>query len=264
MLSDVAKAAGVLLVLGVLVLAVSRVDAGPDRASVRIVSATGAARATESLGAGDVVVRASGMAPGDRSVGTVTVGTGGDATGAFRVRQSDVLDAPGPGGGRLSRMLGLRIDDARSGRPVYQGVLGAMEEQRLGYLRAGEERAFRFTLTFPQRKSADEFARAAVETTFDWKADTAEPPAPRSEPDRTAPRVVVQSGAPSSDGTVTVALTCNERCAIVDVTGGAPVPRRRWQVPGQPALYVLLRTGSGALQVTVADLAGNQGTWRIP
>ena len=253
-----------LLVLGALVLMVSRVDAGPDRASVRIVSATGAARATESLGAGDVVVRVNGMAPGDRSVGTVTVGNGGDATGAFRVRQSDVLDAPGPGGGRLSRMLGLRIDDARSGRPVYQGVLGAMEEQRLGYLRAGEERAYRFTLTFPPGKPAEQFARAEVETTFDWAADTAEPRAPRPEPDRTPPRVVAQSGPPSGDGVVTVALTCDERCAIVDVTGGAPTPRRRWQAPGQPAQYVLLRTGSGPLQLTVADLARNQGVWRIP
>ena len=253
-----------LVVLGALVLLVSRVDAGPERASVRIVSATGAAHTTESLGAGDVVVRASGMAPGERSVGTVTVGNGGDATGAFRVRQSDVLDAPGPGGGRLSKTLGLRIDDARNGRPVYQGVLGAMQEQRLGYLRAGEERAYRFTVTFPRGEPAEQFARAEVETTFDWAADTAKPPPPEQRRDRTPPRVVAQSGPPSSDGVVTVALTCDERCAIVDVTGGAPVPRRRWQPPGQPAQYVLLRTGSGALQVTVADLAGNQGVWRIP
>jgi hypothetical protein len=255
---DLARAAGALIAIAAFVLVVTRVDAGgPDRASVRVVSATGAARATDSVGA-DAVVRANAIEPGDQAVGAVTVANDGDATGAIRMTQSDVLDAPGPGGARLSTMLGLRIDEARTGRPVYRGVLGAMDDRRLGYLRAGEERTYRFTLRFPPRAPREPYARAQVEATFDWTATTGEPPAPGSRPDSAPPRVVVQTlRQDPADGAVRVALTCDERCAIVGVSGGAPAPPRRWQQPGRPAVHVL-RGAAAPLRVIVADEAGNR------
>ena len=244
---DLIRAAGLLVALGAFALVVTRVDAGPDRASVRVVSATGAASTSDSL-AGDVVVRASGMGPGNQAVGTVTAANAGDATGAFRLKQSDVLDTPGPDGARMSTMLGLNVDDGRTGRPVYRGVLGAMDEHPAGYLRAGEERTYRFTLTFPAQAPAGPYSGSRVETTFDWTAETAEPPPAEPRRDRTPPRVVAQAVGPAvGNRTFTVALTCDERCAIVGT--------RRWQRPGRPALYVLPRR---SLRITVRDEAGNR------
>jgi hypothetical protein len=264
---DLARAAGALLAVAAFVLVVTKVDAGgPERASVRVASATGVARTTEAVGA-DAVVRASGVEPGDQAVGAVTVANEGDATGALRLTQSDVLDAPGPGGARLSTMLGLRIDEARTGRPVYRGVLGAMDERRLGYLRAGEERTYRFTLTFPRRAPREPYARAGVEATFDWTAATGEPPAPGSQPDTAPPRVVVQRlRQDSADGAVSVALTCDERCAIMGVSRGPSGPPRRWQQPGRPALHVLrvARDPAAPLRLSVADEAGNRVETPVP
>ena len=259
---DAPRIGGALLVLAAVALLVAKVDAGDGRARPRVLAATGAAALTKSVG-GDAVVRAGDMEPGESVSGTVTVKNDGDATGAFRLAQSDVLDVPGSGGGRLSTKLHLTVDDTGNGRRVYQGVLGAMREHALGYLPAGEQHAYRFMLAYPAQPPDDAYAGARVETTFDWTGATADPPA--AEPRRdTAPPVVVAQGAPpqrADAGTVTVALSCNERCTVAGVSGGALVGRAPRLAPGKPALQtVLLSPGTEPLRITVADAAGNRAT----
>jgi hypothetical protein len=250
-----------LLVLVVLALLVTKVDAGPDDARVHVMYASGAAALTKTA-AGDVVVRSGAMEPGDRVTGTVTVKNQGGATGAFRIAQSDVLDVPGPNGGRLSKKLRLTAADTETGQRVYGGVLGSMAAQRLGFLRAGEERAYRFTLDFPDQAAADRaYDGSRVETTFDWSADTASPPAARTGRDTTPPNLVVESRR-SAGGVL--ALTCGERCTIVGVSGGARVGSSPPLLPGRPALLSLRLDAQQPLRITVSDRAGNKKTVLLP
>lgn len=248
-----------MLALAALVFVVTRVDAGAERkAQARASAATGVAVLSESVN-GDAVVRAANLKPGKGATGTVTVENSGDATGAFALAQIDVLDTPGAGGGRLSTAARMRVDDAGSDRVVYRGPLGAMPDRRLGYLRAGQKRTYRFTLSLPARAKAGPLAGSQVETTFDWTAQTAEPPAPDRGPDSTPPVVAVQS--PLGRGTATVALTCDEPCRIVGLTGGARLGPRQRVIPGRPTLQAVRLPNEDAgvpLLVTIADRAGNR------
>jgi hypothetical protein len=98
-----------------------------------------------------------------------------------------------------------------------------------------------------------------VETTFDWTADTRKPPAAPPRRDTTSPSVVAQV-VPSA-GTLTVALTCSERCTVIKVVGGTPATQRAQLVPGRPLLLPVVTYYSGRpLSVTVADGAGNRAT----
>lgn len=271
---DLGWALALVLVGGALVFAVTRVDADADRATASAVSASGAAELKKGLG-GDAVVRAGDMQPGRPVSGAVTVGNSGEATGAFRVAVIDVLDTPGPGGGRLSSQLQLRIDDATAGRTVYRGALGRMSAVGLGYLRAGERRTYRFVLDAPAR---GDYAGSRVETTFDWTAATGDPPARPVRPgDAAPPAVVVQSpaGQRLAGRRITVALSCSEDCTVAGASSGTPLGPRRHSA-GLPALQaielgsaqaaaldgVLESRGRAALplRVTVVDAAGNRTT----
>ena len=265
---------GVLLVLGALALAVTKVDAGSGRAKAHAVSAGGAAAMTDSV-VGDAVVRAGEMKPGSTVAGTVTVRNDGDATGAFRLSQADVLDTPGSGGGRLSTMLRMTVEDASSGRRYYRGVLGGMKDQPLGYLRAGDEREYRFTVSYPRGETDDSFAGSRVETTFDWTAATGEPP-----PVRDVRRPTVLARAQRFDGrSIALALTCSEWCEVVGLSSGAWAKSPEPLEPGEPGLRTVVlspaeagaleglraRTGDAALplRISVADDAGNRSTARM-
>lgn len=254
------RLAGAILAVAALAFAITRLDAGSvGTAAPRAVSASGAAGLVQSV-TGDAVVRAGALRPGQRVTGTVTIENAGDATGLFTLAQTDVLDTPGTGGGRLSRALRLRIDDPRALRPVYQGPLGAMDPKRLGYLRAGQRRTYRFTLTFPGRADADALGGSRVETTFDWTAATADPPVPDPSRDRTPPVVLAQVVG-RRDRTVIVALTCSERCRVVGLPRGARSDPRQRLLPGRPVLQTLrLRDGAVPLRVTVTDAGGNRAT----
>jgi hypothetical protein len=242
--------AAALVAVIALVLVVTKVDAGSGHARTHVVSASGAAALTKSVG-GDAVLRTGVMRPGQRVSGTVRVENDGDATGAFQLAQSDVLDTPGQGGGRLSTMVKLTVDDRTARRRVYQGKLGAMAAYPLGYLRAGEARTYGFTLEFPAGGSpGDEFAGSQAETTFDWSAKTGEPTPAR---DNTAPTVLVQTtGSQGFDGrSLTVAITCSESC---DLTGAA---NERLSA-GRPTLVTIdLSRAKLPLRITATDRAGN-------
>ena len=257
-MTDALRLIGGAAVLVVLVIAATWVDAGPGDAAARALEAGGSASLTDSL-AGDAVLRAGDMRPGDRTIGAVTVDNGGEATGAFKLAQIDVLDTPGATGRRLSQTIQLRVEDARTRRPVYSGTLAAMSERPLGYLRAGEKRTYRFTLALPASAAADAFTGARVEARFDWTASTGEPPARPRRPDTAPPRVVAQI-ASAQPGTVVVGLTADEPAVVTDASRGARPLSRPRLAPGRPALLTV-RLASGAtlpLQIMVADASGNR------
>jgi hypothetical protein len=249
--------AAALVAVVALVLVVTRVDAGSGRARTDVLSATGAASLTKAV-AGDAVLRTGPMKPGQRVSGTVSVKNDGDATGAFQLAQSDVLDTPGQGGGRLSTLVRLNVVDQTSGRRVYQGKLGAMAAYPLGYLRAGERRTYGFTVEFPSgAPPGDAYAGSQVETTFDWSAKTGEPGPAR---DTTPPTVLVQTtGTQGFDGrSLTVAITCSESCEL-DGLPSASGPGRL--EAGHPTLVTIdLSRAKLPLRITAADPAGNRTT----
>ena len=100
---------------------------------------------------GAPIFSASNLAPGHSVVGTVTISDTGRLSGSLALSSSNLLDTPGPNGGRLGLLLDLRIDDVSGGtdRPIYAGKLAAMPRQRLGCLRRGGKRTYRFRATFP-------------------------------------------------------------------------------------------------------------------
>jgi hypothetical protein len=263
--------AGALVAVAVLGLLVTRVDAGSGHARAHVVSAGGAAELTKSV-SGDAVLRTGAMRPGQRVSGTVTVENGGDATGAFQLAQSDVLDTPGSDGGRLSTMVRLTVEDRTTGRRIYRGRLGAMAAYPLGYLRAGEDRTYGFSLEFPAGVPRNTYAGSQAAATFDWTARTGEPPPARD----TAPPTVLARAERLDGRTLRVGLTCSERCEVVGLSPGAFTSPRGSLHPGRPelrsvslsraeaaALYGLLRKRGQAtltLRVTVADGAGNRRT----
>ena len=53
--------------------------------------------------------------PGTRSAGTLTLGNRGEQAGRLMLSRARLSETPGPGGGRLSDVLELRVDDV-SGR----------------------------------------------------------------------------------------------------------------------------------------------------
>jgi hypothetical protein len=276
-------------------LAAGTVDADPDAAAARVSSTGGAAAVSDSLG-GDAIVRADNLGPGGSTTGTVTISNAGDATGAFTLAKSGMTDVPGSGDGRLSTRLQLNVEEVGSGRQVYAGALRDLAERSLGYLGAGESRAYRFTVAFPHGAGDNAFAGAQTTVAFDWTAATGEPPAgpeptgqtgaPAPEPPRPVPPPPADTRSPHvrirsapqrwSPRAVPITITCDERCFLVGMSRGAkPKPRERLlagvattqrvRVSREDAkvLYDRVRRrgrGTLALALTVRDRAGNRTT----
>jgi hypothetical protein len=137
-----------------------------------------------------------------------------------------------------------------------------MRVHPLGYLRPGEQHAYRFTLAYPAQPPNDAYAGSRVETTFDWTADTRSPPRPGQRRD-TAPPVLVAQVVPSQ-ATVTVALTCSERCKVTGVSGGTATTPGARLAPGRPLLLPVVTAYAGRpLRITVSDAAGNRTTAEV-
>ena len=97
---------------------------------------------------GGAILTVSNMGPGDSVTGTVTIRNTGTGTGALALSMMNLTDSPGVNHGALSGALGLQLTDITHGSDaaVYSGGLGAMPEQRLVTLSAGDARTYRFTV----------------------------------------------------------------------------------------------------------------------
>jgi hypothetical protein len=146
----------------------------PEPPRTEIAAASGTLSLANSLD-GSAVLQVANLAPGGSASGTVTLSSTGTLGGDLAVRQVDLADTPGPGGGQLSQALQLSIRDVASGQIVYSGPLAALDSRALGYLSAGEQRSYVFTVQLPDGGvppspvgGDNAFAGATVNARYVW------------------------------------------------------------------------------------------------
>jgi len=119
------------------------------------------------------ILRAERMLPGQKARGAIKVGNFGDDPGELWVRPRRQVDTKGIYGGELSQRLILRIVSLSPPKgTVWRGYVRDMGRVRLGTLRPGQVRRFRFVVQFrvrPPVRSAlrpNLFMKATYKT--DW------------------------------------------------------------------------------------------------
>ena len=117
------------------------------------------------------IMGAENMVPGDVVEGTATIENVGGARGDFTLVVVDVVDTPGPKGGKLSERLNLKVFEVGTTLPIYSGEIGELEEP-LGTWEPEEERSYRFVVTFPDGIAATDnpAQKSKVAATFEWNA----------------------------------------------------------------------------------------------
>jgi len=158
------------------------------------------------------IFEARDIGPGDGASGTVTIANGGDQAGELTLRQHDVDDTPGTGGGLLSHGMSMRIrevSDPVSPRPVYDGALAPMPALELGPLEPGQSRAFEFDANLPDRGTPtgvaigdNAFQGAALSVGYSWTATELPPSPPVTPRSTTSP-----TGSPGASTSRNVQLT---------------------------------------------------------
>ena len=97
---------------------------------------------------GQVMLQATGMEPGDSSVGTMTLTGAGTLAGDYTLAPASLTDVPETPA--LSGRLTLTIEDT-TGAPVtlFDDAVADLDEEDLGVIAPGETRSYRFTLEYP-------------------------------------------------------------------------------------------------------------------
>ena len=116
------------------------------------------------------IMSASDLVPGQSVEGTATIRNEGDASGTFTMRVIDLVDTPGPAGGRLSDALRVTVVERGADSPVYDGPMRGLEAA-LGTWNPEEERTYDVTVSLPDRETADDaYQLSTVTATFEWRA----------------------------------------------------------------------------------------------
>jgi hypothetical protein len=173
--------AGVMLLLG---LTASRGRGAAEPASPALLLASGGTIELSNSLDGAAVFTAQNMRPGSSSAGTVSVSNTSAVDGAFSLSQAGLVDTPGPLGGRLSDRVRLNVEEVSGGgstaQSLYYGVLAGLGTRPLGTLRAGQTRAYRFTVDWPDGGPAaagagdNLFQSAALRVDYVWTASGGE------------------------------------------------------------------------------------------
>ena len=97
---------------------------------------------------GQVIIAASGLEPGDSSVGTMTLTGTGTVSGSFTLSISSLVDVPSSPA--LSDTLQLTVEDI-TGAPatLYDDDVGDLPDTPLGTIAPGASRTYRITLSYP-------------------------------------------------------------------------------------------------------------------
>jgi hypothetical protein len=237
------------------------------------------------------------MRPGSATSGSVTIRNAGTAAATLALEGHDLIETPGPRGGRLGRALVLVVREQRSGRRVYAGPMAGLGRRSLGTWSAGEARAYRFDVSLPASAPGVQSVQGAgARISFRWTAGAAAAPTPAPGPgpaptappptppaaDTTPPRVTVK--APRRQKlrrrALKVKVTCDEPCRVTRVS----LRRSRVKAPailrpGAPAT-VRIRLSRKAfakarrklakrrnavirLKLTARDMSGNTASARI-
>jgi hypothetical protein len=193
------------LVLGAVAVAAAAAGHGDLSPPRPIATVTGGSFELGNSRDGAPIFEASGIGPGDGASGTVTIANDGEEAGALTLRQHDVVDTPGAGGGLLSRGMSMRIREV--GGPaksslVYDGALAPMPPLELGPLGPGQSRVFEFDAALPDSGTPggaaigdNAFQGAALSAGYSWTA-TELPPAPLLAPRSTTPPAPTDASTP--------------------------------------------------------------------
>jgi spore coat-associated protein N len=191
----------VAMALGAIGLAVAA-PGGADLASARVQAASGAVHVSNSR-AGQAVIDASDVRPGDSTTGTVTIGNDGDAAGTFLVAVTDLQ------AGMLSEAVAIEIGEAGAGAPRYDGPLDELDQVGLGTLAPGAERTFQVRLTLADT-AGNELQGAQLTFGLQWRATTVAaatptpaPETPRPPTNPTTPTTPTTPSTPSTPATPT-------------------------------------------------------------
>jgi hypothetical protein len=163
----------ILVLASALLLLGLSATAEPSTPTLRMAS-SGTLQLSNSLG-GAAVFTARNMKPGSSASGMVAVSNTGGADGAFSLSQANLVDTPGPPGGRLSDHVRLNVEEISQGgstaQALYTGVLSGLGSRSLGTLRAGQTRSYRFTVDFPDGGAGDHlFQSASLKVDYVWAA----------------------------------------------------------------------------------------------
>jgi hypothetical protein len=180
-------AAGVIVVSsGAFVL--QRSSSYPPHRTMELISTSGALSITSSR-EGEAILSAAPMLPGTQATGTVAIANTGHRSESMTLDAGAPVDQRGPGGGKLSSDLQLRVEDisAAGGAPevVYAGPLTGLHLASLGMWAAGERRTYRFVVTFPDGGAGgadNAYQGSSTSIAFHWTAADggSSPPSPAS------------------------------------------------------------------------------------
>jgi hypothetical protein len=174
--------AGVMMIFG---LTAARGRGAEEAAAPALLLASGGTLELSNSLDGAAVFTAQNMRPGSSSAGTVSVSNTSSVDGAFSLSQANLVDTPGPLGGRLSDRVRLNVEEVSeegsTAQSLYYGVLAGLGTRPLGTLRAGQTRAYRFTVDWPDGGPAPAgagdnlFQSAALRVDYVWTASGADP-----------------------------------------------------------------------------------------
>jgi hypothetical protein len=194
-------------------------NAGDRRAAQPVATATAGSFDFANSRDGAPVFEASDIGPGDAASGTVEIANEGGEPGELTLKQHDVVDTPGAGGGLLSGRMSMRIrdlSDPAQPRSVYDGALAPMPALQLGPLGPGQSRAYEFVATLPDRGTPtgevagdNAVQAAAVSVGYSWTAAESTP-----RPEQVAPTYPVADGTPTGTDHVLQLVILRVRTAI--------------------------------------------------
>src|SRR6185295_5055701 len=122
--------------------------AADDPPHIQRAAAASGALALSNSREGAAIFAAHDLRPGDEISGTLTLGNTGDKPGRLLLSRANLVESPGLGGGRLSDVLTMRVEDITSGAPadVVTGTLRGMQNVLLRDLPGGATRTYRFVV----------------------------------------------------------------------------------------------------------------------
>ena len=194
-----------LIVAAVLGLATAAAGAlaADDPPHIQRAAAASGALALSNSREGAAIFAAHDLRPGDQISGTLTLGNTGDKAGRLLLSRVNLVESPGLGGGRLSDVLTLRVEDITSGAPadVVTGTLRGMQNVLLRDLPGGATRTYRFVVGFPDGGpgGADNaYQGGSVRMDYEWLTEAIAPAATPTP--RPAPKPPVATPAPAPRG----------------------------------------------------------------
>jgi hypothetical protein len=181
------------------------------------------------------VLEVSDLKPGHSTDGTVTVVNHGKSGGLLTLSAPTASDAPGNGGGALSKRLQVTVLDVTdSGVPelVYSGGVATMTARTLDYIHPGQARTYLLGASFipgtgPASAAGgdDLYTGGSTRVALEWDTVTASSlrPAPAPADDRAPkPRIEVPGRQDVlGQGHLNVRVLCDEPCDA-EATLGPP------------------------------------------